>query len=114
FAPCVDLALNLENPIIARKGRSYGTDPQTIARHAREVIRTHQERGVACVIKHFPGHGSSVADTHLGFADVTETWSERELEPFEALIADGNCCAVMTAHVFNAKLDPEFPATLSQ
>lgn len=114
FAPDVDLAINPTNPIIAGKERSYGADPQRVIRHAREVIQAHQERGIACTIKHFPGHGSSLADTHLGFADVTDTWKEEELTPFRELIASGECWSVMTAHIFNAKLDPELPATLSK
>jgi beta-N-acetylhexosaminidase len=114
FAPDVDLRINPENPIIGGKERSYSADPAVVVRHAREVMQAHQERGVACTIKHFPGHGSSLADTHLGFVDVTETWVEKELEPFRQLIASGDCWSVMTAHIFNAKLDPELPATLSR
>src|SRR5690606_38668552 len=60
------------------------------------------------------GHGSSLADTHHGFVDVTETWREEELRPFRALVASGDCWSVMTAHIFNAKLDPDWPATLSR
>lgn len=113
FAPDVDLAINPQNPIIAGKERSYSADPAVVVRHAREVMRAHQEKGVACTIKHFPGHGSSLADTHLGFVDVTETWQESELAPFRELIESGDCWSVMTAHIFHAKLDPELPATLS-
>jgi len=114
FAPDVDLAINPENPIIAGKERSYSDDPAVVVRHAREVMQAHQSQGVACTIKHFPGHGSSLADTHLGFVDVTETWQEKELEPFRQLIETGDCWSVMTAHIFNAKLDPDLPATLSR
>lgn len=114
FAPDVDLCINPDNPIIGGKERSYGADPQRVVRHAREVMQAHQERGIACTIKHFPGHGSSLTDTHLGFTDVTDTWRESELEPFEHLIASGDCWSVMTAHIFHAKLDPELPATLSK
>ncbi len=114
FAPCVDLGTGDANPIIGAKERSYGNDASRVVRHAREFVQAHQEQGVACAIKHFPGHGSSVADTHLGFVDVTERWTEGELEPFSTLIEEGDCWGVMTAHVFNAKLDPELPATLSR
>ncbi len=113
FAPDVDLRINPDNPIIGRKERSYSDDPEVVVRHAREVIRAHQERNVACTIKHFPGHGSSLTDTHLGFTNVTDTWQERELEPFKELIASGDCWSVMTAHIFHAGLDPDYPATLS-
>lgn len=113
FAPDVDLRINPDNPIIGGKERSYSEDPKRVVRHACEVMRAHQEKGIACTIKHFPGHGSSVTDTHLGFTDVTESWREEELEPFETLISSGDCWSVMTAHIFNARLDPELPATLS-
>lgn len=114
FAPDVDLCINPENPIIGGKERSYGADPKRVVRHAREVMQAHQQRKIGCTIKHFPGHGSSLTDTHLGFTDVTDTWQETELEPFAELIASGDCWSVMTAHIFNAKLDPELPATLSK
>ena len=65
-------------------------------------------------LKHFPGHGSSTGDTHLGVVDVTDTWSRTELEPFANLIASGQADAVLTAHVFNATLDADYPATLSR
>ena len=64
-------------------------------------------------LKHFPGHGSSRADSHLGFTDVTDTWSEAELEPFAILIRAGLADMVMSAHVFHDELDPCYPATLS-
>ncbi|HLS27424.1 MAG TPA: glycoside hydrolase family 3 protein [Opitutales bacterium] len=114
FAPDVDLRINPDNPIIAGKERSYGADPERVVRHAREVMKAHQERKIACTIKHFPGHGSSLTDTHLGFTDVTETWKEIELEPFKKLIESGDCWSVMTAHIFNSNFDPEFPATMSK
>ncbi|MCA9854791.1 MAG: glycoside hydrolase family 3, partial [Dehalococcoidia bacterium] len=62
---------------------------------------------------HFPGHGSSAGDSHFGFVDVTGTWSERELQPYSELIAGGFEDLVMAAHVFNATLDAEHPASLS-
>src|SRR5690625_1773281 len=76
-------------------------------------MKAHQESKIACTIKHFPGHGSSLTDTHLGFTDVTETWQESELEPFKELIESEDCWSVMTAHIFNANFDPDYPATLS-
>jgi beta-N-acetylhexosaminidase len=73
-----------------------------------------QGQGVLTAAKHFPGHGSSTADSHLGFTDVTETWTEAELLPFAELIRAGRADMVMTAHVFNARLDTKYPATLSR
>ncbi len=103
-----------DNPIIKGKKRSFGADPAKVARHAEQFIAAHHRRGIRTCVKHFPGHGSARGDTHLGLVDVTETWSEQELAPFAELIRRGLCDAVMTAHVFNARLDSERPATLSR
>lgn len=114
FAPLVDLNVNPDNPIIGRFQRSFSADPYTVTRHALAVIEAHHEQGVACCLKHFPGHGSSHQDSHLGFTDVSATWEPLELAPYRELIANGLADAVMTAHIFNRHLDPEFPATLSK
>lgn len=64
-------------------------------------------------LKHFPGHGSSTEDSHLGVTDVTNTWQSMELQPYRDLVGKGVVDLVMTAHVFNANLAPYDPATLS-
>ncbi|ABA88567.1 glycoside hydrolase, putative [Syntrophotalea carbinolica DSM 2380] len=114
LSPVVDLNVNPANPIIGRLQRSFSAEPGTVISHAREVIRAHHQQGVLCCLKHFPGHGSSTADSHKGFVDVTNTWSPRELLPFATLIDEGLADAVLTAHVFNSELDPRYPATLSE
>ena len=114
LAPVVDLNVNPANPIIGALDRSFSADPAVVTQQALEFIRAHHERGVLCTLKHFPGHGSSTQDSHLGFVDVTNTWSERELEPFANIIQAGEADVIMTAHVFNANLDPDYPATLSK
>lgn len=114
LAPVVDLAVNPSNPAIAELDRSFGADAQVVVDHARAFIEGHHDRGVRCAIKHFPGQGSASGDTHLGVVDVTSDWTERELEPFADLVADGSADAVLTAHIFNANLDREHPATLSR
>jgi beta-N-acetylhexosaminidase len=114
FAPLVDLNVNPDNPIIGRYGRSYSADPETVSRHAQEFIAAHREQGIACTLKHFPGHGSSCQDSHLGFTDVSSTWNESELLPYRDLIDRGLADAVMTAHIFNSRLDTDYPATLSK
>lgn len=113
LAPVVDLDAHPDNPIIKGKGRSFSSDPESVARHAAEFVRAHRAHGVLACAKHFPGHGSAAGDTHLGLVDVTPTWHERELIPFQRLIAADLCDVIMSAHVFNAKLDPVHPATLS-
>jgi beta-N-acetylhexosaminidase len=114
LAPVVDLDANPLNPIIKGKRRSFAADPEKVARHAAAFVAGHRAHGVLTCLKHFPGHGSAAGDSHLGFVDVTSTWHERELTPFQQLIAGGLCDAVMSAHVFHAGFDRELPSTLSR
>lgn len=113
LAPVVDVDVWGDNPIIGGKGRSYSGDPEEVAAHAGAFIRAHRDRGVLTCLKHFPGHGSSREDSHVGFTDVTRTWSRDELIPFRRLLDQGLVDAVMTAHVFNAAFDETYPATLA-
>lgn len=113
FAPCVDLAIT-ENTVIYKPERAYSINEDTVAMMAAEVVRQHRKFGVITSLKHFPGHGSSKEDTHFGVADVTNTWSERELKPYKALLDSGYVDAVMTSHIVNKNLDPKgLPGTLS-
>ena len=114
LAPVVDLCANPDNPIIARYERCFSADPLVVSDHALQFIQAHHEQGVLCALKHFPGHGSSTADSHLGLTDVTDTWSRVELEPYGRIIKAGQADAVMTAHVFIANMDDQYPATLSR
>lgn len=114
LAPVVDLSVNPTSPAIGAYERSFSADPQIVTEQAQAFIDAHYAEGVLCTLKHFPGHGSATQDTHRGFVDVTTTWSRTELEPYRALITAKQADAIMTAHVFNAKLDPDYPATLSQ
>ena len=113
LAPVVDVRVNPNNPVIARVERSFSADPAMVVAHAEAFIDGHHAHGVFCTLKHFPGHGSSIGDTHHGFTDVTSTWGKSELTPFRELIGKGKVDAIMTAHIFNSKLDPDLPATLS-
>jgi beta-N-acetylhexosaminidase len=114
FAPCTDVDVNPSNPVIGKLGRSFSADPNIVAKHAEIWLDEQAKQGVTGCIKHFPGHGSSTADTHLGSADVTDTWTEQELIPYRALIRSGKANVIMTSHVFNAKLDAQYPATMSE
>lgn len=114
FAPVLDLNVNPKNPVIGEIGRSFSADAAVVERHAELMIRAHRGHGVFTAVKHFPGHGSSRHDSHEGFVDVSDTWSEAELAPFAALIRKGLCDMVMTAHIFNRHLDARLPATLSK
>lgn len=113
LAPVVDVNRNPSNPIIGAIGRSFSADPAVVAEQAQAFIDAHRAAGIRTAIKHFPGHGSSTGDTHAGVVDVTDTWDDVELEPYRSLLAAGAVDAVLTAHVFNARLDAEYPATLS-
>jgi beta-N-acetylhexosaminidase len=115
FAPVVDLATNPDNPIIAKYGRAFSAKEDSVTLMAKEFIRQHHKYNVLTSLKHFPGHGSSKADTHLGIADVTNTWNEKELIPYRELIDSGYADAVMTSHIVNKSLDAGGnPGTLSR
>ena len=115
FAPCVDVAVNPENTVIVKPERSFSSNEDTVAMMAIEYIKQHRRVGVITSLKHFPGHGSSKEDTHFGVADVTNTWSERELKPYKMIIDSGYVDAVMTSHIVNKTLDKSgLPGTLSK
>ncbi len=113
FAPVVDLALNPQNKVIYGLNRSYGSDSKIVAKYAKIFIDAQKNKQIISVLKHFPGHGSSLDDSHKGSVDVSKTWSAVELEPYITLINSGDADMIMTAHVFNSNLDAKYPATLS-
>ncbi|HEY0743277.1 MAG TPA: glycoside hydrolase family 3 N-terminal domain-containing protein [Chryseosolibacter sp.] len=114
FAPVVDLAINRDNPIIAKVGRSFSANEDSVVMMAKEVVKAHRKYGVLTSLKHFPGHGSSKDDTHKGLTDVTNTWQDRELKPYQALIDSGYVDGVMTSHIVHRTLEPDgHPGTLS-
>jgi len=113
LAPVVDLNINPENPVIGRLDRSFSSDPFIVTRQAKIYIQTLHQHGIITSLKHFPGHGSSKEDSHLGVVDVSQTWKETELIPYREIIQKGLADMVMTAHIFNSRLDSVYPATLS-
>lgn len=115
LAPVVDVAVNPLNPAVVTLGRTFSSDPRQVIAHARAFVEGMRDEGLLTSLKHFPGHGSSLRDSHAGFTDVTETAElAAELAPYRALIREGLADSVMTAHVFNKGLDPWDPATLSR
>ena len=114
LAPLIDVNVNPECPVIGALHRSYSADTAVVADNAGWSIEAHHRNGVLCAVKHFPGHGSSASDSHYGLTDVTDTWQSYELAPFRELISSGKADMVMTAHIFQRNLDPEYPATLSK
>ena len=113
FAPVVDLNINPENPVIGKIERSFSAKPDIVVHHAGLMIKEFHNQNIMSSLKHFPGHGSSTSDSHQGLTDVTNTWSEIELEPYRRLISGGFDDMIMTAHIYNGKLDENYPATLS-
>lgn len=115
FAPVVDVNTNPDNPVIGKIKRSFSEDPEKVVQYASIFSKAYRDQDIACAYKHFPGHGSSMGDSHEGFVDVTNTWKALELIPYEKLLNQPTGCQmVMIAHVVNSKLDKKaVPATLS-
>ena len=112
-APCVDVDINPKSPVIGALDRSFSDEPRDVVACAQRVLRAHQEAGIGCVLKHFPGHGSASADSHHGIADISRTWDrERELAPFRSLMSER--VGVMTGHLMLVELDADRPASLSR
>jgi beta-N-acetylhexosaminidase len=114
FAPVVDVLMPT-NPVLGSRQRTYSASTGVITRQAEQVVRSHNHYKVHTVLKHFPGHGSSTEDSHLGVTDVSKTWKPEELAPYRDLIKKGLVESIMTAHIVNARLDQsKLPATLSK
>ncbi len=115
FAPVMDVNNNPDNPVI--NIRSYGEDPHLVARLGAAFIRGARDNGVLTTAKHFPGHGDTATDSHIGLAVVPADMPRLEsveMVPFRSAIAAG-VDAVMTAHVAVPQVtaEPDIPATLS-
>jgi len=113
FAPVLDVNNNPANPVIAE--RSFSEDPHEVARLAGAWMRGALRAGIACCVKHYPGHGDTHVDSHLALPVVDKPLAAlRALEfvPFDRLRAVAP--AMMTAHIVYPQLDPEHPATLSR
>ncbi len=105
FYPIVDVNNNARNPII--NIRSFGEDVQLVSDMARAYIRGVEDGGMISTAKHFPGHGDTTVDTHLGLAVIEHPRAhldQIELPPFQAAI-DGGAGAVMTSHIALPALD---------
>jgi beta-N-acetylhexosaminidase len=113
FAPVADVDVNPASPAIGALERSFSADPETVAAHALAFSRGLLSRGVLPCLKHFPGHGSAMADSHLGLTDISRTWSPAELIPYERLIPLGASPLIMCGHLFLERFDADHPATLS-
>jgi beta-N-acetylhexosaminidase len=116
FAPVLDLNNNPDNPVIAE--RSFGAEPQRAAELALAWMAGSLEEGVACCVKHFPGHGDTHVDSHRDLPTVDKPLAELEdfeFKPFRlAMRGETAAPAVMTAHIVYPALDAEYPATMSR
>jgi beta-N-acetylhexosaminidase len=115
FAPVMDVNNNPRNPVI--NTRSYGEDPDLVGRLGSAFVRGLQAGGMIATLKHFPGHGDTDVDSHLGLPiirDPRESLDRTEFPPFKAGIAAG-AGAIMTGHIEMPALDPapNTPTTLS-
>jgi len=113
FAPVIDVNVNPENPVIGGLERSFSEDPEIVSEQAKAFIQGQHTNNILTAIKHFPGHGSSQNDSHLGMTDITKTYQQKELIPYKNLIDTGIVDMVMTAHIINKNIDTDYPATLS-
>jgi beta-N-acetylhexosaminidase len=114
FAPMLDLHVNPESPVT--KDRSFGSDPNLVARMGAAFDRGLRSGGVLSCAKHFPGHGDAAVDPHLDlpvFAGTMERLESAELVPFAAAVGAG-VPLVMTAHILLPQIDPKNPASLSR
>lgn len=115
LAPVLDINNNKRNPVI--NVRSYGDTAETVERYGLQMLRGLRDEGVLASVKHFPGHGDTAVDSHLGLPAVGKTLEqlrELELKPFAAAFAQG-AEAVMTAHILFPEIEPErVPATMSR
>ncbi|MEY8716535.1 glycoside hydrolase family 3 protein [Francisella philomiragia] len=106
FSPVVDLDINPNNPAIGLLGRSFGRDASLVVGMAQSQINGYHSANIMCTLKHFPGLGSASANTDFSDADVTSSWSSKELVPYKHLInMDHPCQFIMVTHLINKKLD---------
>ncbi len=116
FAPVVDVNNNPDNPII--NIRSFGADPEQVARLGTAWIRSAQKNGLLATVKHYPGHGNTATDSHTSLGKVPgniEEIRQTELVPFKDAIKKGRVSSVMTAHLWVPAVDASpLPATLSR
>jgi beta-N-acetylhexosaminidase len=112
FGPVVDLH-DENSKAIGRHGRSYSRDPSIVIEYAQEFIKAMNDKGVITCIKHFPGHGLASGDTHHGLVDVTNSFKEDELIPFQSIVKTGYDQSIMVSHVVHRDYS-EKPATMSK
>ena len=114
FAPVLDIDSNPDNPVIG--DRSFGPSPAIVSELGIAMMKGIESEGIMPVVKHFPGHGDTKVDSHIGLPIVKkdiENLMNFELIPFIEAINQG-ADAVMVAHILYEEIDPSYPATLSK
>lgn len=114
FAPVLDVNSNPRNPVIGN--RSFGSDPYQVAKLGISTMHGMMDNGIIPVVKHFPGHGDTVVDSHKALPKVETTLEALrnvELVPFQKAIEEG-ADAVMVAHILFPALDPDYPSSMSK
>jgi beta-N-acetylhexosaminidase len=114
FAPVLDIDSNPENPVIG--DRSFGSDEKIVSKLGVQTMKGLQSGGVIPVVKHFPGHGDTSVDSHIGLPSVNSDFERLmsfELIPFKEAIING-VDVVMTAHILLPEIDSRNPASLSE
>jgi beta-N-acetylhexosaminidase len=113
LAPVLDLNVNPDNPAIGALNRSFSPNARIVSNAASVEINAHRLRGIRTAVKHFPGLGSATANTDFGVADVTATWTDRELDPYRVLLEQGALDLVMVGNLLNGQIDDSAPSSLS-
>ena len=113
FAPVLDLDYG-SGRVISDQERACSNDPEKVIEHAKIFIKAHRDNKVITCGKHFPGLGSASGDTHEGITDISNSWTVKDLQPFDKLIQNNELDTVMVSHAFDKKLDPDYPSSLSQ
>ena len=114
FAPVLDIHTNPSNPVIGE--RAFGSTSEAVTEAALPFMRAMQAEGVIACGKHFPGHGDTSVDSHLGLPTQSsdlDALRQRELKPFAAAIAAG-VPMIMTSHILYPNIDADAPVTLSR
>lgn len=114
FAPVLDVNSNPDNPVIGK--RAFGSTPEKVRRLGVRTMEGIQSQNIISIVKHFPGHGDTSVDSHLGLPKLNhdrKRLNHVELPPFEAAVEQG-ADGVMAGHILLPALDPDHPASMSE
>lgn len=114
FAPCIDVDCDPPCEAIGKLERSYSSNTEVVATYAAAFIRAMRAAKIFSCVKHFPGHGSSHGDSHMGLVDITSDWRDEELNPYHALRREGLIDSVMSAHLIHHGVEKDTPITFSK